>query len=374
MVQATTRSVSKTVTRARTALAGGSKGQVHPFRGSVFSANSHPSNNGSRAATAGSRAEEARTPAERSGLLGKLVGAASGSRFHRSGSVTPNKDSAVAFREEPQSGSRPGTSKGSLLLDSYQPVAPADIEAGGEASGGDDDLGTDQTDTNAEAAHDRNGGGGAEGSDRGDSDADADGSASALPSGRRSRSARVSAGGDMEATLSFDSGGRGDSVDLVSALYNAMSILSASLAIVSMGIRFYCRARGWADNPQWVPYDAELLAISTWLGYLYLLFYVRCFRHVGRLVIALVQIVLDDVAKVLFICASNRFLEPLRGRASPTLCTAGSLDFRTFAVIGSQFRDLADLLLLLGFTLAFRVLMYADCPATVRTFPTCMGG
>lgn len=68
-----------------------------------------------------------------------------------------------------------------------------------------------------------------------------------------------------------------------------LQIISAILTIVSMGIRFYTRSIGWDRHPGWVPYDAELLAISVWLGYFYLMYYVRCFRHVGRLVIALVQ-------------------------------------------------------------------------------------
>lgn len=111
----------------------------------------------------------------------------------------------------------------------------------------------------------------------------------------------------------------------ITFFYDLMAVFVCCLAITACAIRFWCRAIGWARHPEWAPADAELLAIASWLGYIVSLYYLRCFRHIGTTSIILIQMLVDDVAKILSL----------------------------FCV------------LLVGFSIAFQVLLFAGCPESV---------
>lgn len=345
-VNVAARGISKTVTRARTALGprvgGTSLSQVHPF--SVLSNMSTRSVNGALGGAGkatGPRQGQQRADKQPSvGFGGKVFGGsvsgASGSRAAggnagsavSSGGAGGGGRSANASAVAVGAGShaevnmpRGASGMFDATVDGYAPSAGGgDLESGpllppgiGRADPSadrprrmDSHASTARSDGRSQHGDEEGEGEEEDEGEDGDDENDRDGGfARDLITGRRlaGRSSGGGGGGEMEATLALDGGALGDGIDWVNSLYNAMCIISAILTIVACGIRFYMRVRGWATHPSWVPYDAELLAIATWLGFLYLMYYVRCFRHVGRLVIALIQIVLDDVAKILFICA-----------------------------------------------------------------------
>lgn len=54
--------------------------------------------------------------------------------------------------------------------------------------------------------------------------------------------------------------------------------------------RINLRVRGWPSPFEPQPRDAELLTTAVWMGFLHLLYYLRCWSFVGRLSVTLVKV------------------------------------------------------------------------------------
>lgn len=93
----------------------------------------------------------------------------------------------------------------------------------------------------------------------------------------------------------------------VELAFAAILVVMCCFSAVSAVLRIRIRRRGWPDPllGEEQPMDAELLTVATWLGFLNLLYYVRCTHRkgVGRLAVTLVKMAIDDVFKLFLLCA-----------------------------------------------------------------------